>query len=327
MSSGLSKLTAIQRRILERKLYEDSEELNDHFCLLLARTQSYLLNNCTCKSLVANIMSTKHVRTAFKDSSLNELKFATSTDDVICVLVEKDLLSFLHYKLIDRIVTSCCNQSDEIKDLLKNYKKMFNDYIKRRVCETSLYYDGKFKVFSGSDSKETVKLVIITDENWDDYTPFLRVKEFESIIANAFRCDKIFLILQSIEPQCLKLRYALIPSLVDHIFPLTLEEWNKLRSHGVAEIHCRDYHYMVDGKCTLHMIHVLCNVALTVMYFHVAAATGKGFGDVVCTDQQYSSKGMLLSKERISYSHVQCENHFKMPFRLLCWLRNVPGQG
>ena len=256
----MSILTAIQRRIFERKLYEDSKVLNNNFCLLLAKTQSYLLKNCTCKSLVAIVMSTKHVRTAFKDSSLSEIKLATSTDDVICVLVEKDLLSFLHYELIERIVTSCCDHSDEIKDLLKNYKKRFHDYVKRRVCETSLYYDGKFKVFTGSDSKETVELVIITDENWDDYTPFLRVKEFESIIANAFRCDKIFMILQSIEPQCLKLRYALIPSLVDHIFPLTLEEWNKLKSHGVAEIHCRDYHYMVDGKCKLHMIHVLFDV-------------------------------------------------------------------
>ena len=64
-------------------------------------------------------MSTKYVRAVFKDSSLNQLKSATSTDDVICELVEKHLLSFLHYELIERIVISCCNQSDEIKDLLK----------------------------------------------------------------------------------------------------------------------------------------------------------------------------------------------------------------
>ena len=288
----MSKLTAIQRRILERQLHEASKELNKKFCLLLGKTQKYLMKNCTCKFLVARVMSTKHVRAAFKDPSLNELKSATDIDDVICVLVEKYLLSFLHYELIEIIVTSCCDQSDEIKDLLKNYKKEFDDYIKRRVCDTSLYYDGKFKVFTGSDSKETVDLVIVTDENWNDYTPFLKVLDFESIIANAFRCDKIFLTLQSIEPQCLKLRYALIPSLVDHIFPLTLEEWNKLRSHGVAEIHCRDYHYMVDEKCKLHMIHVLCDVALTLMDFHIAAATEKGFGDVVCIDQQYSSQGM-----------------------------------
>ena len=201
MRCGVSIVTAIQRRILECQLCEDSQKLNRHFCLLLGKTQKYLKMNCTCKFLVATVMSTKHVRAAFKDTSLNELKSATSTDDIICVLVEKYLLSFLHYELIERIVTSCCDQSDEIKDLLKNYEKMFNDYIMRRVCETSLYYDGKFKVFTGSDSKETVELVIITDESWNDYTPILRVTEFEAIISKAFRCDKIFLTLQSIEPQ------------------------------------------------------------------------------------------------------------------------------
>ena len=62
---------------------------------------------------------------AFKDLSLNHLKKVTSTDYVICVLVEKHLLSFLHYELIERIVISCCNQSDEIKDLLKIIRKGF----------------------------------------------------------------------------------------------------------------------------------------------------------------------------------------------------------
>ena len=62
-------------------------------------------------------MSTKYVRAVFKDSS--QLKSATSTDDVICELVEKHFLTFLHYELIERIVISCCNQSDKIKDLLQ----------------------------------------------------------------------------------------------------------------------------------------------------------------------------------------------------------------
>ena len=198
MNCGVGKLTAIQRRILERKLYEDSKELNTHFCLLLRKIQQYLRKNCTCRYLVAVVMSTMHVRAAFKDLSLNELKSETSTDGIICLLVQKYVLSFLHYELIDRIVTSCCDQSGEIKDMLEIYKKMFKQYIKRRTCKTSLYYDGKLKVFTGSDSKETIELVILTDENWDDYTPFLRAKEFEIIIANAFRCDKIFLTFQNI---------------------------------------------------------------------------------------------------------------------------------
>ena len=65
----------------------------------------------------------KYVRAAFKDPSLNDIKSATSIDDVICILVEKYLLSFLHYELFEIIVTSCCDQSDEIKDRLKKLRK------------------------------------------------------------------------------------------------------------------------------------------------------------------------------------------------------------
>ena len=321
-------LSEVDRRILERKLNQDSKVLKNQFTSLLVKIQSYLLRvNCDCEILRMCVLCMEHVKVAVKDSILDEeLESAKSTARIITILVKRDLLSFLHYDFIEEIVTSCCEESSILKALLEKYKEAYDEYIKRRVCETSLYREGEFKEFTGSDSEGTVELLLITDEKWDGYTPFARVKDFEYIIQMAFRCNKFLLTLKSIEPRCLKLRYALIPSLVDHIFPLTLEEWNKLKSHGVAEIHCRDYHYMVDGKCKMRMIHILCNVALTVLYFHIAAATGKGFGDVVCTDQQYSSKGMLLSKERISYSHVQCENHFKMPFRLLCRLRNVPGQ-
>ena len=264
MSCGVSKLTGMERRILQRKLHEESEVLNKHFRLLLENIQRYLIKNCTCKFLIATVTSTIHVRAAFKDPSLNKLKSASSANDVICILEEKDMLSFLHYELIEIIVTSCCDQSDEIKDLFKIYKNEFNEYIRRRVCETSFYSNGKFKVLTRSDSKETVDLVIVTDENWNNYSPFLSVLELEYAIAKVFRGKTFFLALRSIEPD-LKLHYAIIPSLVDHIFPLTLEEWNNLICYGVTEIHCREYHYMVNEKCKFHMVHVLYDV-LTVMY-------------------------------------------------------------
>ena len=294
MSGGESKskgLPEVERRILECQLREDSRVLNNQFSQLLAKTQSFLLKNCTCKKLVVCVMSMKHVKDAFKESPLNALKSAKSTDDIIYILVERDLLSFLHCYLIENIITSCCNKSRRLKRLLKKYMKAFDEYIKRRVCETSIYYDGEFKIFTGSKSEKTVELLIITDENWNDATPFVNVKDFEIIISNAFRCNRILLNLQSIEPRCLKLRYDLIPSLVDLIFPLTLEEWNNLKSHGIAEILCRNYHYMVDKKCKYHWVRVLCIVALAVVCFYIAAVTGKDLGDFVSHDQQYTSQG------------------------------------
>ena len=285
-------LSEMDREKLETQLNEESKDLQTQFSSLVVQIQGYVVTNSTCDDLRTCLMCMSNVNVAFQENSpLNTLKSAKTIADIIFILLQKKLLSFLHYSLIKTIVKSFCEKSTEIKDKLEKYNKAFDEYIKRRVCETSLYYDGQFKVFTGSDSEETVKLLILTDENWNEYTEFVRVKNLKPIIARAFRCNEFFLALQSIEPQCLKLRYALIPSLVDHIFPLTLEEWNKLRSHGVAEIHCKDYHYMVDEKCKLHMIHVLCDVALTVMHFHIAAVTEKGFVNVFI-DQQYSSKGM-----------------------------------
>ena len=267
MNCVVSNLSEVDRRELNCKLNEDSKLLYSQFSILLRETQSELTkNNCTCEKLLTSIILALG-KDELKDPLLNELKSAKTVDGLFVVLLEKKLVSFLHYELIDIIITFCCKKSNKFNKKLKQYNKRFEDYIKRRVCETSLYRDGQFEQFTGSsNSEEKVNLLIITDEKWDKFTEYVDITEFQTIIAKVFRCKKIFLTLQSIEPQCLKLCYALIPSLVDHIFPLTLEEWNKLRSHGVAQIHCRDYHYMVDRKCKFHMIHVLSDAVLTVMY-------------------------------------------------------------
>ena len=293
MNCGVSNLSEVDKRILKRQLNADSKVLSMQFSSLLEETQSELTKiECTRDKLLTCIMSMDYIRDVLKDPLLSDLESAETTDRIIYVLTKRKLVSFLHYELIEIIITSCCKNSINLNEELKQYKEKFDDYIKRRVYETPLYYDGQLKPFTGSsDSEETIDLLIITDNRWNHFTQYVNITELEDIIANAFRCNRILLTLRSIEPHCLKLRYVLIPSLVDHIFPLTLEECNKLRSHGVAEIHCRDYHYMVDEKGKLHMIHVLCDVALTVMHSHIAAATEKGFVNVFI-DQQYSSKGM-----------------------------------
>ena len=251
VNCGVTNLSEVDKRILKRQLNEDSEVLSLQFSSLLEETQSELTNNkCTCDRLLTCIMCMDRIRDVLKDPLLNDLESAETTDRIIYVLTKTKLVSFLHYELIEIIITSCCKKSINLNEELKEYKEKFDDYIKRRVYETPLYYDGQLKPFTGSsNSEETINLLIITDNSWNHSTLYVDITKFERIIAKAFRCHRIILTLQSIEPHCLKLRYALIPSLVDHIFPLTLEEWNTLRSHGVAEIHCRDYHYMVDEKC------------------------------------------------------------------------------
>ena len=264
VKKGLSK---VDQQKLGSQLSKESNDLQKQFSSLVVKIRRYLQESGMCEDLKTCVVTIPNVHVAFKENSLlDEVKSANTIIDIIIILSQKKMFSYLHYTLIENIVESCCKESSEINDMLNKYTIAFKEYIKRRVCETSLYYDGQFKVFTGSDSVETVNLLIITDESWNKFTEFVKVEDLRLIIAEAFRINDFFLDLQNIKPQCLELCYALIPSLVDHIFPLTLEEWNKLRSLGIAQIHCRDYHYMVDEKCKFHMIHVLCDVVLTVMY-------------------------------------------------------------
>ena len=191
MNCGVSNLSEVDKRILKRQLNADSKALSIQFSSLLEETQSDLTKSkCTCDKLLACIMCMDRIKDVLEGPLLNELKSAKTVDGVFVVLVERNLVSFLHYELIERIITSCCKKSVELSDELKQYKERFDDYIKRRVCETSLYCKGQFKTFTGSsDSEETINLLIITDDRWNHFTLYVDITELENIIANAFRCN------------------------------------------------------------------------------------------------------------------------------------------
>ena len=72
----------------------------------------------------------------------------------------------------------------------------------RRVCETHIYHEGRFEAFAGFGMEEKVELLIITDENWDDNTDYLRVVDLEEIVANIFHIHNFGLQPVSIEPSC-----------------------------------------------------------------------------------------------------------------------------
>ena len=236
--------------MLERRLDEDSNVLSTQYCLLLTKTQTYIRQNCTRQNVMVCILSMRNVKETLKHPPLNELETAESTDDIIFTLLKSELLSFLRYDVVKRIVKLCCKQSAKLNDRLQKYKEALNDYIKRSVCETSYYHDGEIKVYNGRIPKGMVELLIITDDSWDDFVSFSKVRNLEKTVANVFRISQALLDLQSIEPHCLQLRYVLDRPLVSRIFPLTLEEWNELRSQNIAQVHCGDYHCMMDEKGT-----------------------------------------------------------------------------
>ena len=93
-----------------------------------------------------------------------------------------------------------------------------------------------------------MELVIFTDENWDENSEFLRVKDLEKVLAECFAINVFSLHLERIEHNCLILHYILSSDIAEEIFPLTREQWMMLTRNGIAKLVCNDYVYLMGRK-------------------------------------------------------------------------------
>ena len=182
----MSSIPETQRDILELKIHKDSQHLMEQYATLQSQTEHYLDQiHCDVKKLVVCVMDVRHVKRLSKLSPLVELRNATTISGVFIELTKKNLISFLQFSILKCIITVLCFGSRELQEKLKVYEGSFNRYIKRRVCETRIYQEGRFEAFTGNDSEKKVELLLITDENWDDSIKFVTVSELEGIVADS----------------------------------------------------------------------------------------------------------------------------------------------
>ena len=225
-----------------------SERLMNQFELLHTKAEKFLQDSgYSAQSLLICVMDIKHVRYSVKSSTLKELECASSVSDVFHVLKKRVLFSFLHYEVMKRIVIKLCSECKDLQMGLSSYEASYEQFIRIPIHKSCVCHEKRFEVLSGAGSEDTTDLVIMTD---DGSTSFADILHLESIIARAFRCSQLVLHIRYIElqPTHLTLVYGIPCSMVDSIFPLTLEEWDMLRSHSISEIHCAECHYMLDDK-------------------------------------------------------------------------------
>ena len=239
----------IEKRILQRQIDQDSAEIIEEFVSLRQSAQDHLEKKCTVKKLLSCICDVRHIKTASKDSPLAELESADDIPDAFYILLKRNLISFLHFSIIKRVISQLCTDSEDLQEKLKSYEDKFSKYIQRRVFECSLYHEGRFEVFSGPPPKDTVHLLIVTDENWDEYIPFVKVLDLEKEVANCLNFNRFDLHLERIESKCLRLIFTLSIGVAKSMFPLTPEEWGKLSQHGIVEMKCLDFRYTKDDIC------------------------------------------------------------------------------
>ena len=257
----MGSIPETQRDILELKILKESQKLMDQYATLRSRTEHHLRDiQCDVGELLVCIMDVRHVKRLSKLSPLVELESATTISGVFLELIKKNLLSFLQFSILKRIICDICYSSKELQNRLRAYEESFSNYIKRRVCETHIFQEGRFETFVSCDPEKKVELLIITDENWDNNTPFQKVLDVKEIVSDILEIDNFNLQLVSIEHHCLRLRYSISILIAQAVFPLTEEEWKKLSQHSIIKMQCLEYFYTTEDKgiqSCMHAFHIL----------------------------------------------------------------------
>ena len=70
---------------------------------------------------------------------LPELRALNDVSDVFAFLVDKKLVSFLQYSIIEHVIVTLCYGNKGLTKMLTDYKVDFNKYVKRRICESCLF--------------------------------------------------------------------------------------------------------------------------------------------------------------------------------------------
>ena len=278
-----------------------SDRLVEEFGLLHTNAKKFLQESgCTAQSLLVCVMD---IKWSVESSTLKELEAASSVNDVFHVLKKRNLISALHYNIMKHIIINLCTECKDLQKGLNHFEASFKAFAETPIHKSCTCREERFEVLKGTELEDNTDLVITAD---DGNTSYADILDLENIIVKAFRCSKAVLHIQHIElqPPHVTLIYGLPCSIVDSIFPLTLEEWAELRSHSISEIHCRECHYMLDEKGSTQ--YIICSSVLIMTLLSLKnAEAADTLMEFVDYDKLCCSKGIYRTNRGIqSWANV-----------------------
>ena len=242
-SLHLSGLTPVQQLDLRGRLRKESINIAIHFQYLVSATLESLQNQCVrvCDFL-PHLMTLGTYDPVFKDSQepvlrqqFKNLEKAESISDIFWIL--KDYMSFFNYHIIKHIIKMLGTKED--KDRLKEYKKKFHQYAKRRVYECPPQF--------GPESKTGHADVFVkVDSQYENYT-VTEIEGFRQKLTKILRISSQGVLrLCRVEKGCFQLLFQ-VPSFVQQvIFPLSREQERALAAEGVIRLTCGEYQFQVS---------------------------------------------------------------------------------
>ena len=229
-------------------LYEDSQTMARCFSTLTSKTEEFLIKvNVSVGRLVSCISPCSDDTCKSVPLIANDLDNAKDVSRVFIILKRNGLISFINYKIMVPIIHDLC-KNEELTQELETYEAHFREYVKRRVCEASVYKSGKFQPGEISKPAEGDCLLIITDESWSAQRSFKELLDLKVIVAKIFNIKDFALDLRSVESKCLQLHFYLSKGIGMMIFPLTHKQEEELGKCGIIEVHYKEYHYVFKKR-------------------------------------------------------------------------------
>lgn len=236
---------------LQLILHRDSKNITMQFFELTNHTLKILeKKNTSIVKLKKYVSRFPMMKNKSNPTLADVVQPADDVDDLFSCLEKSHFLTFYKFEILESVIKHMCTDDMTLSEELKEYKKHFKEYIRRRVCESSLYYGGDFNPGETCAPKEGCNLVLITDESWNHESCLKDVLELKGVVADIFGIEDFALCLKRIEENCLKLYHSIPTFLENMILSVKDDQIQKLMSHGIAEIYCGGYHTVLQmRKC------------------------------------------------------------------------------
>ena len=245
---NLSGLNDQQLQELQGKLQLESEEIMIQFQELVSATiESLIQRNVLPKELLCHVMTLGAFGPVFKEPQVpvfchcfKELKAANTIYDIFLVL--NDCFSFFNYQLIENIIKTLGTKEDKAK--LQRYKKIFNQYAKRKIFESL----PEFGPVSDADHADVfVKL----DSKYDNCT-VAQIEGFRQKLSGILCVSSQGILrLCRVDKGCLQLMFQVPEFVQQEIFPLSGEQEVSLAAMGVIRLTCGKYQFLVKLSITV----------------------------------------------------------------------------
>ena len=227
---------------LRLMLHIDSKNIAMKFFRLTNHTLDVLEKEGMTVVKLKQYMSRFPITTSGSTPALADVvQRADDVNDIFVILESNHFLTFYKFAILKYIIEDVCTNNEKLNIELEEYKSHFKEYIKRRVCDSSMYYEGRFNP-ENSCAPKGCNLVLITDERWKSKSSSEDVLDLMEVVAVIFGIKGFVLCLKGIKENCLRLYHSIPTCLENVILSIKYEQVQQLVERGIAEVYCGGFY-------------------------------------------------------------------------------------